>query len=68
MYCQNCRFFAVADTHQRDSGQCRRYPPTIPNTPNSEDAHLVPRTGVWPMVSSGAWCGEYQAGAQKTES
>ena len=59
--CQDCRFFGATGGQAQGNGQCRRYPPTIPNSPKADSIDLTLRTGVWPMVASGSWCGEFKA-------
>ena len=52
--CTKCKFF---DDHvakpQADEGLCRFNPPV---TQPSPEAH-----GLWPVVSSGDWCGHFSA-------
>jgi hypothetical protein len=58
--CQNCRFFQAASGQLQGSGQCRRFPPVIPESEKLTDANVSFRTGIWPHVAGGSWCGEFQ--------
>jgi DNA-directed RNA polymerase alpha subunit len=47
------------------SGQCRRFPPSLPQTEKQQDevadSGAGPFTGVWPDTLGVDWCGEFQA-------
>lgn len=45
--CSSCQYIWVA------TGECRRFPPTVMMTGNSQRAF-------WPLVADDDWCGEFQ--------
>lgn len=51
--CPNCRFWWV---DKSGFGQCRRFPPT----PTVKDGRAL-----WPVTSSGDWCGEWSPASQE---
>ena len=58
--CQTCRFRENGrETHYEAYAPCRRFPPA-----NEVKNGLQMK---WPMVSRGAWCGEYQPTAPDRE-
>ena len=55
--CSNCRFWE-SDEELDNSGICRRYPPSIPNSePFDSDFTDYP---VWPRTMDDEWCGEHK--------
>lgn len=64
MRCGDCRFFVRCEmvTHlpyetyagPAPVGQCRRYPPSLSNDPETE---IV---GKWPCIDEDNWCGEHE--------
>ena len=66
--CRECRFFALFSGQQQGSGQCRRYPPTLPTSLRTEEVDPPLRAGIWPIVAGESWCGEYQTREATNES
>jgi DNA-directed RNA polymerase alpha subunit len=62
--CKRCRFW-VQQAAEDPSGQCRRFPPTVPHTPEQQkdvaESGAGVFTGVWPETLGVDWCGEFQA-------
>ena len=56
--CQNCRFFA-ATAGPSEGGYCRRYPPMLLSSEQTDEVAPDLRPGVWPMVAPSSWCGEF---------
>lgn len=50
--CESCRFSTSADDRLPTSLECRRHPPT-----GGGRRHMAE----WPLTSTDAWCGEYEA-------
>lgn len=48
--CGNCRYYQP----RNDSGECKRRAPVM-KLPQQH-----PERGIWPWVSSGDWCGDYE--------
>jgi hypothetical protein len=55
--CKHCRFFhpAVTWSGRAGDGECRRDPPTLP-----QSYGYVAAWGVWPIVSLEYWCGAHE--------
>lgn len=58
--CENCRYFSEA-------GECRRYPPQVVESIDSESAEYTEQVFVssttltyWPDVEPDSWCGEFK--------
>lgn len=60
--CGNCRFFHVhnEDDKPTELGDCRRYPPVLPNFKEQVDEIRQVTGGIRPVVWDGDWCGEWQ--------
>jgi DNA-directed RNA polymerase alpha subunit len=61
--CKACRFW-VRQAAEDLSGQCRRFPPSLPQT-EKQQAEVEATgagvfTGVWPDTLGVDWCGEFQ--------
>lgn len=54
--CGNCRFYRSLTG---DQGHCRRNPPTVITVTSSNPKHGLQPETAWPVVDSGAWCGEW---------
>jgi len=53
--CETCRFW------DESNGRCKRLSPR-PSTPNESDhVNWNHDLTIWPIVSSGDWCGEWQS-------
>lgn len=55
--CACCRFFAAVDDRYQ-KGQCRRHTPAPRLV--FDGHHDGSGVGVWPIVSSKSWCGEFE--------
>lgn len=64
--CKACRFW-LRQAPDDLSGQCRRFPPGLPQTEKQqtelEATGAGTFTGVWPDTLGVDWCGEFQARA-----
>lgn len=67
--CSTCRYFAPAeqnvDPRQRGVGVCRAHAPAPVQLPGGltpeQPAQLTSfASSVWPLVTAGDWCGDYQ--------
>jgi DNA-directed RNA polymerase alpha subunit len=62
--CKNCQFW-VRQAEEDTSGQCRRFPPELPQLEAQLEAMQAtgasPFVGVWPDTLGLDWCGEFQA-------
>jgi DNA-directed RNA polymerase alpha subunit len=62
--CKNCQFW-VRQAEEDVSGQCRRFPPELPQIEAQLEAMQAtgagPFVGVWPDTLGLDWCGEFQA-------
>jgi DNA-directed RNA polymerase alpha subunit len=62
--CKNCQFW-LRQSEEDVSGQCRRYPPDLPQIEAQLEAMQAtgasPFVGVWPDTLGLDWCGEFQA-------
>ena len=65
--CSNCRFYAPT-AGPSEGGYCRRYPPVIVAEEHKDGGALSIRAGVWPMVASSAWCGEFVPSTESAKS
>jgi DNA-directed RNA polymerase alpha subunit len=61
--CKNCRFW-LRLAPEDVNGQCRRFPPLVPQTQKQEESlqgtGVGPFVGVWPDTLGVDWCGEFQ--------
>ena len=61
--CKNCQFW-VRQAEEDVSGQCRRFPPELPQIEAQLEAMQAtgasPFVGVWPDTLGLDWCGEFQ--------
>jgi hypothetical protein len=64
--CKACRFW-LRQAPEDLSGQCRRFPPSLPQTEKQQSELETTGagifTGVWPDTLGVDWCGEFQARA-----
>jgi DNA-directed RNA polymerase alpha subunit len=62
--CKNCQFW-MRQSDEDVSGQCRRFPPQLPQIEKQLEAMEAtgasPFVGVWPDTLGLDWCGEFQA-------
>lgn len=65
--CRNCRFWVQQDAEDI-SGQCRRFPPSLPQTAPQQQAMQATGAGtfvgIWPDTLGLDWCGEFQTRKQ----
>jgi len=54
--CATCAYWNQDDF---DSGECRRYPPTIMNVVSEEDGSILP-TSLFPRTENTWYCGEFE--------
>jgi DNA-directed RNA polymerase alpha subunit len=63
LQCKRCRFW-LRQAAEDLSGQCRRFPPSLPQTEKQQDALEETGAGVfvgvWPDTLGVDWCGEFQ--------
>jgi len=59
--CKDCKFFEPSESEKFPAGECRRYAPHPGRERQDEDGHVDPLYRLWPKVSAGDWCGEFQA-------
>ncbi len=59
MSCSNCFFWVTVSGRVSVSGECRRMPPQIV-LGELGDVGVGGRLAVFPITSSGTWCGGYQ--------
>jgi DNA-directed RNA polymerase alpha subunit len=61
--CKGCRFW-LRQAPEDLSGQCRRFPPNLPQTEKQQEALEETGAGVfvgvWPDTLGVDWCGEFQ--------
>jgi DNA-directed RNA polymerase alpha subunit len=62
--CKVCRFW-LRQAPEDLSGQCRRFPPSLPQTEKQQEELAATGagvfTGAWPDTLGVDWCGEFQA-------
>lgn len=67
--CKNCQFW-LQQAPEDITGQCRRYPPHLPQNEMQQTAMRSsgsgPFAGVWPDTLGVDWCGEFQPTRQVT--
>ena len=54
--CMTCQFFKDLSSGHEGNGECRRNAPTR----HSDSTRERENYGVWPTVSTGDWCGQYE--------
>ena len=54
--CKTCRFFNDLSSGSEGNSECRRNAPTR----HSDSTRETENYGVWPTVSTGDWCGQYE--------
>lgn len=61
--CKHCRYW-LQQAPEDISGQCRRFPPSLAQTPPQQEAMDATGAGtfvgVWPDTLAVDWCGEFQ--------
>jgi len=54
--CRNCKYVSIGE--ESTFGACRRFPPTVVRTQETDDGAEIP-VCYWPVISDTGYCGEF---------